>query len=385
MTPKQRFLTAMTNGKPDRVPCTPDFSNMIPCRLTGKPFWDIYLHQDPPLWRAYLHAAKYFGIDPWFQYACLDFDGPVDRDVQWQHEILSRTDERIVRRSVARTPEGDLCGEDTFYRADPPTPTRKVITDLASQRKQLPYIYRMPAGYRTDAARAMKAELTATFGEEVAFGTAVGFTGFQGWFYLFEGGAETLAYLAYDHPELLDELAAWQEKVLLRQVEMIIESKLFDYLLLGGSGAVTLCSPSLFDRYAFPSIQKVTRLCRQAGLPTMLHCCGKEMHLLRRCAEESDLNCANPLEVPPMGDCTLAEAKRLFGHKLSLMGNLHTTDLMLRGSVEQVKAAARQAIADAGQGGGFLLSTGDQCGRDTPDQNIFAMVEVCKTYGRYGG
>ncbi len=247
----------------------------------------------------------------------------------------------------------------------------------------MPYIYRMPVGYGTESAKRMKAELLAAFDEEVAFGTAVGFTGFQGWFYQFQGDAETLAYLAYDRPDLLDELAAWQEKVLLKQVEMILDARLFDYLLLGGSGAITLCSPSLFDRYAFPSIQKITRLCKQAGLPTMLHCCGKQMHLLRRCAEDSDLNSVNPLEIPPMGDCTLAEAKQLVGHKLSLMGNLHTTDLMLRGTVEQVKAAARQAIDDAGQGGGFLLSTGDQCGRDTPDANLLAMVEVCKTYGKY--
>ena len=34
-------------------------------------------------------------------------------------------------------------------------------------------------------------------------------------------------------------------------------------------------------------------------------------------------------------------------------------------------------------GGRFILSTGDQCGRDTREENIFAMVEVCKTYGKY--
>ena len=34
-------------------------------------------------------------------------------------------------------------------------------------------------------------------------------------------------------------------------------------------------------------------------------------------------------------------------------------------------------------GGGFILSTGDQCGRDTPEANIFKLVEVCEKYGRY--
>jgi uroporphyrinogen decarboxylase len=56
---------------------------------------------------------------------------------------------------------------------------------------------------------------------------------------------------------------------------------------------------------------------------------------------------------------------------------------MLRGSVEDVIAAAKKAIDDAATGGRFILSSGDQCGRDTPDENIRAMVETARTYGRY--
>jgi uroporphyrinogen decarboxylase len=56
---------------------------------------------------------------------------------------------------------------------------------------------------------------------------------------------------------------------------------------------------------------------------------------------------------------------------------------MLRGSVTDVIAASKQAIEDAGAGGRFILATGDQCGRDTPHENIRAMVETARTYGRY--
>jgi hypothetical protein len=38
---------------------------------------------------------------------------------------------------------------------------------------------------------------------------------------------------------------------------------------------------------------------------------------------------------------------------------------------------------DAADGGRFILSTGDQCGRDTPDENLRAMVETARTYGGY--
>ena len=84
-----------------------------------------------------------------------------------------------------------------------------------------------------------------------------------------------------------------------------------------------------------------------------------------------------------MGDCDLAEVKRAHGDRIALMGNLHTTDVMLRGTPQDVERAAIAAIDAAGTGGGFILSTGDQCGRDTPDENIFRLVEVAERYGQY--
>ena len=63
MTPRERLTTVLKGGIPDCVPVSPDFSNMIPARLTGKPFWDLYLYNDPPIWQAYIDAAKRFNID----------------------------------------------------------------------------------------------------------------------------------------------------------------------------------------------------------------------------------------------------------------------------------------------------------------------------------
>lgn len=56
---------------------------------------------------------------------------------------------------------------------------------------------------------------------------------------------------------------------------------------------------------------------------------------------------------------------------------------MLNGTVADVTREAKACIDAAASGGGFILATGDQCGRDTPDDNIFALVEAAKTYGRY--
>ena len=58
MTHRDRLKTVLRGEVPDCVPASPDISNMIPCRLTGKPFWDIYVHKNPPLWKAHIDAIK---------------------------------------------------------------------------------------------------------------------------------------------------------------------------------------------------------------------------------------------------------------------------------------------------------------------------------------
>jgi len=141
------------------------------------------------------------------------------------------------------------------------------------------------------------------------------YPGFQSWFGLVEGGVEALSYALVDCPDVLDDLRRGRRRPS-QEMQIILDSRLFDFVLLGASGSITLASPELFDATALPTIQKLTKMCRQAGMPTMLHSCGKQMHLLRRCAEQTELDCANPLEIPPMATAT-CRVKRLFGHRLA--------------------------------------------------------------------
>ena len=153
---------------------------------------------------------------------------------------------------------------------------------------------------------------------------------------------------------------------------------------MGGSGTLVFQTVDIFRQLALPAVRRTIELATEAGMPTHVHSCGPEKELVRIMATETDLTVIDPLEQPPMGDCDLAELKSLYGDQIVLKGNLHTTRTMLRGSVEEVRGAARRAIDAAAEGGGFILSTGDQCGRDTPFENLEAMIETARTYGQYG-
>jgi uroporphyrinogen decarboxylase len=177
-----------------------------------------------------------------------------------------------------------------------------------------------------------------------------------------------------------DKFLVYYEKLFYRLMSLKDKP---DFICVGGSGTLIHQTVETFRLLALPIVQKITRLCREHNIPSHVHSCGPEKALVKIFAEETDLTVVDPLEIPPMGDCNLKELKALYGKKIVLKGNIHTSNVMLRGTVQEVKDACKKAIDDGAEGGGFILSTGDQCGRDTPDENIYAMIEVAKTYGKY--
>lgn len=391
MTSKERMLVALRNEQPDMVPVAPDISNMIPCKLTGKPFWEIYLVNNPVveggsgihLARAYLSAVKYFGFDGWdCGYVRL---GPSKEEKrEFRREIIEKDKKKIVAREYFHTPEGTLWQEIVYWVDNPPAPRRMLIKDFEKDfRLYLKYWFPDPSSCDDQEFQRWKKEM----GNLGITGLSVGCPGFPHLNQTIDGGGkmsslEAITYAYYDYPDLFREYALIYEEWAVKMTRRIIEAKP-DYIMTGGSGTLTLQSPKIFRELGLPTLKKITKLAREAGIPTLVHSCGKEKELVKICAEETDLSCINPLEIPPMGDCNLSELKEIYGDKIALMGNLHTIEVMLRGSVKDVEEAVKKAIDDAGEGGGFILSTGDQCGRETPEENIFKMVEVARTYGKY--
>lgn len=375
MTRKERLLCAINGGQPDRVPCTPDISNMIPCRLTGRPFWDIYLHNKPSLYQAYAQAVDHFGIDGWY---CTSVRFIHQNRNQFTPEITMQTDQRLRVRTTITTPLGKMFETMAYYRDNPPTPTEKMVKDLAEDFPKIRTLYTDIVRYEAPNYESQK----ALCGDTGIFCLDLGVPGMHTWNNFFHGNLQAAVYAHADYPHLFEEWAALEDKEALQRTAIYLSLKP-DVLMIGASGTLTLSTPDMVRQYTLPTIKKITRMAKEAGIPTMMHACGRSRALVQMLYDETDLCCINPLEVAPMGDISLKEAKVHFGDKLCLMGNLNTTSVMLMGTPADVAQAARQAIDDAGPGGGFILSTGDQCGRDTPDENILKLVEVAQTYGRY--
>jgi len=379
MTPRERLQTVLAGQIPDCVPVMPDTSNMIPARLTGKCFWDLYLYQDPPIWEAYVAAAKRFDFDVLMDGYCpLRFADEAPPDAPpWRPFIVARGPDRIVvQDSHADGPRRVWADHVTVYRvADPPVvvPPERVGLPPEPQRfepvEPVKCVDLGPENFRR-LKRLMGDQglVGATLTNSLAFGN------------------EEDAYRYHDHPELHERWAAERVEACERRFGRIMAmdpDARPDFVCVGASGTLIFQTVEMFRKVAFPAVKRGIELASAAGICTHLHSCGPETELVKIMAEETDLTVIDPLEIPPMGDCDLADLKRLYGDKIVLKGNLHTTDVMLRGTPADVAAASRRAIDDAAEGGRYILSTGDQCGRDTPDENLLAMVETARTYGRY--
>lgn len=377
MTSRDRLLTVLQGKIPDHVPVAPDTSNMIPARLTGLPFWDLYLYQKIPIWKAYIDCVRHFGFDSLMDgYADIRFAELGEMDDESTEAIVFRSDSRIVTQTY-RMANGRRFWDKkvrVYPRFDPPTSNiRPAAVGLPEEPNHFePVLGRVEWPTGAELLSLVKREM----GDMGLVGVRCGTSSLV-------SNEETILDYA-DNPEVYekkrDDLLVAVEK---RFNKLMSLTDRPDFLCTGSSGSLIFQTPQTFRKLGLPIVQKVASLCKAAGIPSHVHSCGPQAQMVKMIYEETDLTVIDPLEIPPMGDCNLRELKKAYGDRLVLKGNLHTTQVMLHGTVDDVRSAARQAIDDAAAGGRFILSTGDQCGRDTPDENLFAMIDTARTYGRY--
>jgi uroporphyrinogen decarboxylase len=379
MTHRERLQAVLAGKIPDCVPVAPDISNMVPAKLTGKPFWDLYLYNDPPICEAYIAAAKHYDIDSVMDgYFRVEFPNAGKDTPPWKPFIVARTDDRITTQN-SYVDGGKRIWATTanvYYVADSPT------CDVPLEKLNLPaepVRFEPVEGAKVvDHGPAGMRRIKQLMGDQGLVGVWLATTNP---FSTAEG-----IYEYYDNPDKHEKWAADRVEVVEKrfaQIQSLPADCRPDFLCVGGSGTLIFQTLDVFRQLSLPAVKRAIELATAAGYPTHIHSCGPETALIKLMAEETTLTVIDPLEIPPMGDCNLAEIKKLYGQKLTLKGNLHTTEVMLRGSPDDVVRAAKQAIDDGAAGGRFILSTGDQCGRDTPPENLRAMVETARTYGRY--
>jgi len=366
MTSRQRMLAAMRREQTDRVPVTPDVSLMMPARYTGKPFWDVMLNDDPPLWRAHLALQERFGYDMMLRVA----PGLGPDDPPTETRIVSKGDDMWVAETVTHTRQGDLTVRTEYPRARSPWVVKPLITDPEGEVDALLATLNDP--WAKDPAGAK--EIRQGVGEKgiVYSGCPVPLA----WWLYSRRDLSVSVLDFYDRLPLVERAMAAYAEWALEYLKAICTLLQPDLLLFGGSvSSMSVVSPELYRRYAFGFLCEAVEIAHSHGAPAGVHMCGRSGAALGMLVE-AGVDLVEPLESEPGGDVTLRNVKRQYGDRICLKGNVNTFETLARGTPEQVYAAARQCIADAGAGGGFILSTGDQVPVDTPEENFRALIRA---------
>ncbi len=139
-----------------------------------------------------------------------------------------------------------------------------------------------------------------------------------------------------------------------------------------GSGFI---SPHFYKNFVLPYERQIAHSVRKKNVHIYTHTCGAIGDRLEMMIESgvSGVECLDP---PPLGDVSLAEAKKRIGSKVFIKGNIDPIHVLLKGTPEIIKKDAEDKIRIGNKGGGYILSTACSIAPHTPKSHVQTLRET---------
>jgi len=137
--------------------------------------------------------------------------------------------------------------------------------------------------------------------------------------------------------------------------------------------SASLIDSDMFKEFVFePTRQNILGWKKDLKIPIALHICGDTTPMLEQFTQLGH-------EIQSIdSQVNIANARKIVGDRLTLLGNINPVELLWRGTKEEVKAATKKCFEDGGRDGRFIFGPGCAMPRDAPIENLKAMVEVSK-------
>jgi len=158
-----------------------------------------------------------------------------------------------------------------------------------------------------------------------------------------------------------------------------------DILALGedlGTQRGPTISVDLFRKHIRPRIQGFVDLAKRFGVLTMIHSCGSSSWAFDDFIEMG-IDVVETLQ-PEAEAMSPAYLKGRYGDRLAFNGAISTAGSLAYGTVEDVVRTVRETLEIMMPGGGYALAPTHQVQDNTPTENVVAMYEAARQFGRYG-
>ena len=199
------------------------------------------------------------------------------------------------------------------------------------------------------------------------------------------GMARVLEGLLEDDPailRLIDRRLAVQLEVTRRTLEAARGG--VDFVWMGedlGAQNLPLISVELYRRHLRPRHQAFVDLAKAFRLPVMIHTCGSSSWAYEDFIAMG-IDAVDTLQ-PEARTMSPAYLKKTFGGRLAFHGCVSTAGPVAFGTVAEVTASVRETLEIMMPGGGYCLSPTHQLQDNSPTENVLAMYDAARTYGRY--
>lgn len=391
MTRKQRLEITLKGGIPDRVPCCPSIIRWLRYHYGCTcPFHQLKLAEDCDLdllltygqyvWQS-LSNDYVYAPGGGFTYAPDGFYGDLP-EVEVELKIENQ-DEHVWYYRTFYTPAGKLNDVIQWARpnvgyGDGPNPHRvEPLVKSKDDLSALQFLYPAP---RRDVIAEIPLVLEA-IGDRGLL-AACDNTHAGGWA-METLGPEGMLLASIEDPELLTAVCRLGQSVHIRNLRTMLEKGIrVVYDSWFQCGPSVGWAPQTYQDIFLPLIKETIDLAHEFGAIYVYQDDGKMKDIIPLVVE-AGTDVLSGLQPPEIGDVVLRETKRLYGEKVALLGGLdpcYTFDL---GAPQKVRRAVRNAINDAGAGGGYLVGTGESVSPETTLQSLLAAVEAVKAYGQY--
>ena len=144
-----------------------------------------------------------------------------------------------------------------------------------------------------------------------------------------------------------------------------------------GLSGPDVISPNIYKDVVFNFHKKCGKYFKKIGLDFVLHICGNATSIIEKMVDTNAiaLELDYKINSKKCREATLG--------KCTIIGNLDPSEVMCNGDPELIMSKAKEAIELFGKDGWFILSPGCDLPYNTPEENMFALVEAAKKYGKY--
>jgi len=168
-------------------------------------------------------------------------------------------------------------------------------------------------------------------------------------------------------------------------VKAIVEASIgegADGIVLEGDLAMktnTLMSPDHYRKFVKPYHREICETAHQRGVPIIKHTDGNIWPILDDLLE-AGFDGIHPIQPQSM---EIEDVKEHLKGKACVLGNIDCTYLLPFGTKEEVVASVQETIRRAAPGGGYILSSSNSIHPGCKGENVIAMFEAARKYGPY--